>query len=105
MVSDAELCRLYREATFTVYPSLYEGFGFPVLDSLLHDAPVLASCNSSLAELESPGVFYFDPCDAATLDEAYLQMVASRPISIDHAALRQRFNWDTLARTMLSLAA
>ena len=31
VVSDAELCRLYQEATFTVYPSLYEGFGFPVV--------------------------------------------------------------------------
>lgn len=105
MVSDAELCRLYREVTFTVYPSLYEGFGFPVLDSLLHNAPVLASYNSSLTELESPGVFYFDPCDATTLDEAYRQMVASQPIAIDHESLRQRFSWDLLARTVLSLAA
>jgi glycosyltransferase involved in cell wall biosynthesis len=104
MVSDAELCRLYREATFTIYPSLYEGFGFPVLDSLLHDAPVLASCNSSLVELESTGIFYFDPCDAATLDEAYRQMVSARPLTIEHNALRRRFDWDKLARTVLSLA-
>lgn len=105
MVSDAELCRLYREATFTVYPSLYEGFGFPVLDSLLHDAPVLASYNSSLVELESPGVFYFDPCDAATLDDAYRQMVAARPIAIDQDALRRRFHWDKLAQAVFSLAS
>jgi glycosyltransferase involved in cell wall biosynthesis len=105
MVSDAELCRLYREATFTVYPSLYEGFGFPVLDSLLHDAPVLASYNSSLIELESPGVFYFDPCDVASLDGAYRQMAAARATAIDRGALRRRFQWDILARTVLSLAA
>lgn len=103
-VSDADLCRLYREATFTVYPSLYEGFGFPVLDSLLHDAPVLASCNSSLIELENAGVFYFDPCDTATLDDAYRQMIAARPIAIDHDALRRRFCWDSLSRTVFSLA-
>jgi glycosyltransferase involved in cell wall biosynthesis len=105
MVSDAELCRLYREAAFTVYPSLYEGFGFPVLDSLLHDAPVLASYNSSIAELEGPGVFYFDPCDVATLDAAYRRMVASQPVAIDHGRLRRRFAWESLARTVLSLAA
>jgi len=105
MVSDAELCRLYREATFTVYPSMYEGFGFPVLDSLLHDAPVLASYNSSLVELEGPGVFYFDPCDAGSLDEAYRQMTAARPIAIDRDALHRRFGWDALARTVMSLAA
>jgi glycosyltransferase involved in cell wall biosynthesis len=105
MVSDAELCRLYREVTFTVYPSLYEGFGFPVLDSLLHDAPVLSSYNSSLAELESTGVFYFDPCELATLDAAYLQMVAAQPIAIDHQQLRQRFTWEALAQRTLKLAA
>ena len=105
MVSDARLCELYQQATFTVYPSLYEGFGFPVLDSLLHGAPVLSSYNSSLAELEGPGVFYFDPCDAESLDQAYRQMAASRPISIDAALLLDRFCWDELASTMLSLAA
>lgn len=105
MISDQELCRLYREVTCTVYPSLYEGFGFPVLDSLLHDAPVLASFNSSLAELESSGVFYFDPCEAASLDDAYLQMAAAGQVAIDHDALRRRFNWDALAQRVVSLAA
>ncbi len=105
VVSDAELCRLYREVTFTVYPSMYEGFGFPVLDSLLHDAPVLASYNSSLVELGGPGVFYFDPCDSDTLDEAYRQMVAAGPLVIDHDSLHQRFGWNPLARKVLSLAA
>ena len=105
MVSDARLCELYQQASFTVYPSLYEGFGFPVLDSLLHGAPVLCSYNSSLVELQSPGVFYFDPCDAATLDAAYRELAAAGPVAIDADALRRRFCWDTLARTVLSLAA
>jgi glycosyltransferase involved in cell wall biosynthesis len=104
MVSDSRLCELYQLATFTVYPSLYEGFGFPVLDSLLHGAPVLCSYNSSLVELESPGVFYFDPCDAATLDAAYRDLAAG-PVAIDAGELRHRFCWDTMARTVLSLAA
>src|SRR5206468_2768173 len=52
VVSDADLCRHYRTAGWTAYPSLYEGFGFPVLDALRHGAPVLASYNSSLRELE-----------------------------------------------------
>src|SRR5262249_28043564 len=43
MVPDRELCRLYRQAAFTIYPSLYEGFGFPVLDALRHGAPVACS--------------------------------------------------------------
>lgn len=105
MVSDARLCELYQQVTCTVYPSLYEGFGFPVLDSLLHGAPVLSSYNSSLAELEGPSVFYFDPCDADSLDQAYLRMAAAQPIAIDAAPLRERFCWDALARTVVDLAA
>ena len=56
MVPDSQLCELYREATLTIYPSLYEGFGFPVLDSLMHGTPVLCSFNSSLQEFHCPGV-------------------------------------------------
>jgi len=55
-VSDATLCRLYRRASWSIYPSLYEGFGFPVVDSLRHGTPVLTSRNSSLREFAHPGV-------------------------------------------------
>jgi glycosyltransferase involved in cell wall biosynthesis len=104
MVSDAELCRLYREATFTIYPSLYEGFGFPVLDSLLHGAPVACSGNSSLLELDAPGVFYFDPADHASLDDACRRLLDALPMNVDGEALRQRFSWDEVARTIVGQA-
>src|SRR5262249_23529499 len=70
MVPDRRLCALYRQATFTIYPSLYEGFGFPVLDSLLHETPVVCSFNSSLQEFAGCGVMFFDPTDRASLDAA-----------------------------------
>jgi glycosyltransferase involved in cell wall biosynthesis len=105
MVSDARLCELYRRAAFTIYPSLYEGFGFPVLDSLLHDAPVACSLHSSLQEFAGPGVYYFDACDHASLDAACRDLLADGPPAIDAAALRRRFSWDRLAETVLSLCA
>jgi glycosyltransferase involved in cell wall biosynthesis len=104
-VSDRRLCELYQQAFFTIYPSLYEGFGLPVLDSLAHATPVLCSYHSSLQELAGPGVFYFDPCDPATLNEACRQVLASRPITIDTASLRKRFSWEALAQTVKSLCA
>src|SRR5262249_27531201 len=70
VVSDRRLCELYRRAAFTIYPSLYEGFGFPVLDSLRHQTPVVCGFHSSLQEFEGGGVHYFDPCSATSLDEA-----------------------------------
>lgn len=104
-VSDRRLCALYQQAAFTIYPSLYEGFGLPVLDSLMHGTPVACSYHSSLAELAGPGVFYFDPCDPATLDEACRELFASPPARIDTESLRARFSWDKLAQTVKGLCA
>jgi glycosyltransferase involved in cell wall biosynthesis len=105
MVSDERLCELYQEATFTIYPSLYEGFGFPVLDSLLHGTPVACSFNSSLQEFAGQGVFYFDPCDPSSLDQACRQLRTIDPLKIDREVLRQRFSWEALAQTVVALSA
>lgn len=102
-VSDAELCRLYQYAAFTVSPSLYEGFGFPVLDALRHGAPVLCGFHSALREFAGPGVFYFDPCDAASLDAACRDLLACRPGAFSRPELDTRFSWDRLAQTVLNL--
>jgi glycosyltransferase involved in cell wall biosynthesis len=103
MVSDRRLCELYRTAAFTIYPSLYEGFGFPVLDALRHGTPVLCSYNSSLQEFAGPGVYYFDACDPVTLDAACRELQSGEP-GFARPELDERFSWDELARTVLTLA-
>ena len=106
VVSDAELCRLYRTATYSAYPSLYEGFGFPVLDSLRHHTPVLAAMNSSIREFESPGIFFFDPDDKATLDQAYCRCRAEGfGREIPQEPLDAAYSWRNVARTLLDQAA
>ena len=104
-VSDEKLCELYRQAACAVYPSLYEGFGFPVLDALRHGTPVVSSFNSSLEEFAGPGVFYFDACDPATLDDACRQALAERGGPIWRAELEERFSWDRLAEKVVALSA
>ena len=104
-VSDARLCELYRSASLTIYPSLYEGFGFPVLDSLCHGTPVLTSFNSALKEFAGPGVFYFDPCEQRSLDDAYDAWRGAPPFTIDDDGLRATYSWDHLARTLDALLA
>ena len=101
MVSDAALCRLYRRAGLTIYPSLYEGFGFPVLDSLRHGAPVLTSQNSSLCEFTVPGVTFFDPCDPSTVDNAWRSSRTSE--SIDLGGLEHLYSWDRVATAVLGV--
>jgi glycosyltransferase involved in cell wall biosynthesis len=62
-VSDAELAVLYRHARFTVYPSLYEGWGLPVAESLAFGKFCLCANTSSLPEVGGDWVEYLDPWD------------------------------------------
>lgn len=107
VISDAELCKLYRRAAFSIYPSFYEGFGLPVLDSLLHETPVVCSYNSSLQEFKCPGMAYFDPTDKETLDEAVTKILDrqhGKGEPIDLPALKERFSWQASAQKVLQLA-
>jgi glycosyltransferase involved in cell wall biosynthesis len=101
VVSDSALCKLYRTAGWSAYPSLYEGFGFPVLDALRHGTPVLASGNSSIREFQSPGLHLFDPYDADTLDDAWKAMRSQAPIEIPRDPLDRLYSWDNVAATVL----
>ena len=101
VVSDAALCKLYRTAGWSIYPSLYEGFGFPVLDALRHGTPVLASGNSSIREFDSPGLFFFDPCDASTVDDAWRELQSRGPVEIPREPLDRHYSWENVARAIL----
>ncbi|HEV2082388.1 MAG TPA: glycosyltransferase [Brevundimonas sp.] len=69
-VPDADLDRLYRSCLFTLYPSLYEGWGLPVTEALCHGKVVLASNRSSVPEAGGDLAVYFQPGDLNGLTEA-----------------------------------
>jgi glycosyltransferase involved in cell wall biosynthesis len=60
-VSDAQLHQYYTESSVFVYPSLYEGFGIPPLEAMVHGTPVIASNKTSLPEACGNAAFYIDP--------------------------------------------
>jgi glycosyltransferase involved in cell wall biosynthesis len=67
---DATLAHAYRNAALLVYPSLCEGFGFPPLEAMSLNCPVLVSRTSSLPEVCGDAAFYFDASDADQLSNA-----------------------------------
>jgi len=73
-VADADLPSIYRLATLFVYPSLFEGYGFPVLEAMACGTPVVASSTSSMQELTRGAALLVDPFSAESLADAIRQV-------------------------------
>ena len=107
-VTDATLQQLYRQAAFTVFPSLSEGWGLPVAESLAHGRFCLVADTSSLREVGGELVEYLDPLDSA----AWAQRLAHyldhpEEVARREAAIRERFvptPWSETARAVLQAA-
>lgn len=69
-----DLIVLYRLAKFFIYPSLYEGYGVPVIEAMASGIPVIVSASSSLIEIAKDVGLFFDPTDAEQLTEAMLKL-------------------------------
>ena len=66
-VPTQDLPRLYKSAIASIFPSLYEGFGIPVLESLVSGTPVLTSHKSCMEEIAGDAALYFDPKDSESI--------------------------------------
>jgi glycosyltransferase involved in cell wall biosynthesis len=100
-VTPAQLATLYRGAEVFVFPSIYEGFGFPALEAMAHGAPVIAARSSSLPEIAGDAAIFFAPHDVAGLQSA-LTRVLNDPTFRDDLIARgrlqaQKFRWQSAA--------
>jgi glycosyltransferase involved in cell wall biosynthesis len=97
-VSDEELAALYRGARCVVYPSLYEGFGIPVLEALACGAPVVTSRGGACEEIAGGAAVLVDPLDVASIAAGIEEALAGeRGTGVERA---RAFTWDaTAART------
>ena len=101
-VSGTELEGLYALADVFVFPSLYEGFGLPVLEAMRRGVPVACSDRSSLPEVAGDAALLFDPDDAQAITAAIERVLgdaaeASRLRDAGRAQA-QRFTWAATAR-------
>lgn len=107
-VSDEELMGLYCGATALVFPSLYEGFGLPVIEAMACGTPVITSNTSSLKEIAEGYGLLVDPESTSELTDA-MQYVLTNPDELQ--AMTQRaishaheFTWERVAqRTLLAI--
>ena len=106
-VKDEELRALYSAARAYVCPSLYEGFGFTVLEAMACGAPVVCSRATSLPEVAGKAALYFDPHDPEEMASRIFRVFsddALRASLIEQGRQNlQRFNWTDTARQTLAV--
>jgi glycosyltransferase involved in cell wall biosynthesis len=98
-VSQDELVRLYRGAAALVFPSLYEGFGLPVLEAMACGCPVACSNVTSLPEVAGDAARLFDPRDADGIAAAVDDVLGDPAPWVARGLERaKRFTWEACAR-------
>lgn len=106
-VADEDLPALYNAAEVFAMPSLYEGFGLPVLEALACGTPVVTSNVSSLPEVAGDAALLVSPHDVAGLSQALYQALTDQEL---RTTLRERgliqarqFTWQRAAETVLGI--
>ncbi|NPV58415.1 MAG: glycosyltransferase family 4 protein [Actinobacteria bacterium] len=96
-VPEKDLLLLYNACGAFVYPSLYEGFGLPVIEAMACGTPVACSNVTSLPEVAGDAALYFDPCSVGEMAEAIARLAEDAELrgELSQAGLRRAasFSW------------
>lgn len=101
-VTESQLYNLYQNALMFVFPSLYEGFGMPILEAWVNNCPVVLSNASCFPEIACDAGCYFDPNDAGDIAEK-MQFVIDHPLYREELIMKgaervKLFSWEKCAK-------
>lgn len=103
-VSDEELSRILGSAYAMLYPSLFEGFGVPVLEAMHCDVPVITSINSSMQEIAQEAALYCDPSDYNSIADKMMLLYKDenlrKKLIIKGKEIFPKYSWDATAEAI-----
>jgi glycosyltransferase involved in cell wall biosynthesis len=106
-VEDDDLPALYRGALLFVYPSLYEGFGLPVLEAMACGTPVITSNRASLPEVAGDAALLVDPTQPTALATAIASILSDsslrQALCVKGLARAQTFTWEAVAQQTVAI--
>lgn len=106
-VEQSDLPALYAGSRITCYPSLYEGFGLPVLEAMKIGATVVSSSETSLPEVAGDGAYLVSPGNALVLSQALKKLIMNKQLSDDFKKIAQKqaqkFNWDIFTDKIIEI--
>ncbi len=106
-VSDEDLHELYSRARMYVFPSVYEGFGLPPLEAMLHRVPVVSSNRTCLPEVLGEGAMYADPENRDQFAEAMYTVLTNDDIRFELKAQAdielKRYSWKKMAKETINI--
>lgn len=106
-VPEQDKSALITGATALLYPSLYEGFGFPLIEAQVCGTPVLAANSSSLPEIAGEGALLIDPLDVAAIAEGIRQLTRDPLLRYELAQSglenARRFTWERAAEMVMAV--
>lgn len=101
-MNDDALCELYSGAAALAFPSLYEGFGFPILEAMACGCPVVTSDRGSMREIAGDAAVLVDPEDVDSIADGLRRAMSGATREAGFERVR-RFSWDEAARATLKV--